>query len=110
MAILRSDTTIGGVNILSAIQAIPIQNQENLTLSTSGWIASGSQYYQQITVSGILSNSVPILIPQWSGTDANQTNQQNAWNSLANVRSFNGYIQIFASSPITTSVDFIIYY
>lgn len=92
------------------VQNFPIQNQANLTLSTSGWVASGSQYYQQITVSGITSDSAPILIPQWSSTASVQVNQAAAWNSLTSVQSFDGYIQLFAPAATTTSVPFIIYY
>lgn len=92
------------------VQNFPIQNQANLTLSTSGWVASGSQYYQQITVSGITSDSAPILIPQWSSTTSVQVNQAVTWNSLTSVQSFDGYIQLFAPAATTTAVPFIIYY
>lgn len=92
------------------VQNFPIQNQANLTLSTSGWVVSGSQYYQQITVSGITSDSAPILIPQWSSTTSVQVNQAVIWNSLTSVQSFDGYIQLFAPAATTTAVPFIIYY
>ena len=92
------------------VQNFPIKNQADLTLSTSGWVVSGSQYYQQITVSGITSDSAPILIPQWSGTTTNQTKQQNNWSNLINVQSFNGYIRIFSYATTNVSISFVVYY
>ena len=76
------------------------------TLNTSGWVSSSGQYYKQITVSGIASNSVPIVVPQWT----NKSTQQAAWNTLTDVQSYNGYVRFYAPAAFTTSVNFIMYY
>ena len=73
-------------------------------LGTS-WTASGSNYYQNINITGMTAETVPSLFPQWT---ANRTAEQTAWNLLQNVQSFEGYIQVTASSQTSTSVNFIV--
>lgn len=70
---------------------------------TTTWSASGSQYVQNVTISGITSNDYPQIIPQWG---SNKSAQQTAWNLLTDVQSFNGYITLYASARPSTAVNF----
>ena len=96
--------TISGENL-------PIKFQSNMILNNEQWTPIGTLYYQQITLDGITSNSAPILIPQWDDNASIKENQKNEWNKLVDVQSFDGYIQIFSSSPIeSVTISFLIYY
>lgn len=70
---------------------------------TTSWSASGGQYVQNVTISGITANDYPQLIPQWTG---NKANEQTAWNLLTDVQSFAGYVTLYASARPTTAVNF----
>lgn len=101
MAILKSDTTVGGVVVLDGLlkQAIG-------TLPTTGWVAEGGQYYYQITIANMTANSIPQIVPQWT----NQTSQQSVWNMLQAVESFDGYVRVYASAAFTTAINYVILY
>lgn len=74
------------------------------TLGTS-WSSSGSNFVQNINITGMTADAVPSLFPQWTSAKANE---QTAWNSLTEVQSFAGYIQVTASARTTTPVNFIV--
>lgn len=82
-------------------------SEYNGTLPTSGWVNSGGQYYYQVTISDMVSSSVPLVIPQWT---SNKTNEKSAWSTLTDVESFNGYVRFYAPSPITTAVPYTLLY
>ena len=105
-----STYTISGENILSLISDVPLQYQSTATIGASGWVQSGNQYYFQINFNNMVDSIAPILIPQFDSNSSTQAIQQTEINSILYVQSFNGYIRIFASSPFTTGVNFIIYY
>lgn len=105
-----STYTISGENIVSLISDVPLQYQSTATIGTSGWVQSGNQYYFQINFNNMVDSIAPILIPQFDSNSSTQAIQQTEINSILYIQSFNGYIRIFASSPFTTGVNFIIYY
>lgn len=105
-----STYTISGENIVSLISDIPLKYQNTATIGTSGWVQSGNQYYFQINFDNMTDSIAPILVPQFDFNSSTQTVQQAEINSILYIQSFNGYIRIFASSPFTTGVNFIIYY
>lgn len=71
------------------------------TLTTT-WSGSGSNYTQNVAISGIIPSDIPIVVPQIS-TDAQQT----AWNCLKpKVNSYNGGITFYATTKPTTAVPF----
>lgn len=69
------------------------------------WSASGSQFVQNINITGMTADAVPSLFPQWTSAKANE---QTAWNLLTEVQSFAGYIQVTASAKTSTPVNFIV--
>ena len=77
------------------------------TLPTSGWVSSNGQYYYQVTISGMVSSTIPLVIPQWS---SNKSNEKSAWSTLTDVESFNGYVRFYAPSPIATAVPYTLLY
>ena len=105
-----STYTISGENIVSLISDVPLKYQNTATIGTSGWVQSGNQYYFQINFDNMVASIAPILVPQFDFNSSTQTIQQAEINSILYIQSFNGYIRIFASSPFTTGVNFIIYY
>ena len=105
-----STYTISGENIVSLISDVPLKYQNTATIGTSGWVQSGNQYYFQINFDNMTDSIAPILVPQFDSNSSTQTIQQAEINSILYIQSFNGYLRIFASSPFTTGVNFIIYY
>ena len=53
------------------------------------------------------STQTPLVFPQWT---TNINNEQTAWNNLASIQSYNGYVRFYASAPTTTNVKFILLY
>jgi hypothetical protein len=76
------------------------------SLTNSGWVQSGEQYYFQVTISDMTENDVPNVYPQWT----NQSSQLTDWNKLENIQSFAGYVRFYATSAFTSSVNYIIAY
>ena len=105
-----STYTISGENIVSLISDVPLKYQNTATIGTSGWVQSGNQYYFQINFDNMMDSIAPILVPQFDSNSSTQTIQQAEINSILYIQSFNGYLRIFASSPFTAGVNFIIYY
>ena len=100
-------------NVVGAVDAptstSPFNTSYNGTLASGSgnWTSSGSQYYQQITLSEITSTQTPLVFPQWT---TNITNEQTSWNSLLNIQTFDGYVRFYASAPTTTNVNFVLMY
>ena len=100
-------------NVIGAVDAptstSPFNTSYNGTLASGSgnWIASGGQYYQQITLSEITSTQTPLVFPQWT---TNIKNEQTAWNNLTNIQSYDGYVRFYASAPTTTNVNFVLMY
>lgn len=95
------DTAIAGIDIPESAQ------KYSGTLPTSGWTTSGSQRYYQVSISGMTADKTILAIPQWS----NQTNQQDSWNNLVNIRSYAGYVRFYASAAPSASINYtLIYY
>lgn len=101
MAVLRSDTTIGGVPVLAGLM-----KHFNGTLPTTGWVAEGGQYYYQIPIANMTANDVPQIVPQWT----NQAAQEGAWNNLLAIQSFDGYCRVYSRMAFTIAIDYIILY
>ena len=101
MAILKSDTTVGGVVVLDGLlkQAIG-------TLPTTGWVAEGGQYYYQITITNMTANSIPQIVPQWTS----KSTQESVWNSLQSIQSFDGYCRVYSTAAFTTAINYVILY
>lgn len=79
----------------------------NGTLGPNSWTTSGNYPYQaQINISDMTAESVPNAYPQW----ANQSVESIEWNKLSAIESFNGYVQFYATSPFSVSVDYVIEY
>lgn len=93
--------------ILSDIGAAEASVQFSGTLPTSSWVSSSGNYYYQVNISGITSDSIPLVYPQWT---TNRTNEQNSWNNLLYIQTFNGYVRFYSSSAFTTSVSYILLY
>ena len=105
-----SDNVVGAVDApTSSSSSSPFNTSYNGTLASGSgnWTSSGNQYYQQITLSAITASQTPLLIPQWT---SNISNEQESWNTLLNIQSFDGYIRIYAPNPTTTNVNFILLY
>lgn len=80
----------------------------NGTLGPNSWtISSGNYQYQaQINISDMTAESVPNAYPQWT----NQSVESIEWNKLSAIESFNGYVQFYATSPFSVSIDYVIEY
>ena len=79
----------------------------NGTLGPNSWTTSGNYPYQaQINISDMTAESVPNAYPQW----ANQSVESIEWNKLSAIESFNGYVQFYATSPFSVSIDYVIEY
>lgn len=80
----------------------------NGTLEPNSWTPSSGEYqYQaQINISDMTAESVPNAYPQWT----NQSVESIEWNKLSAVESFNGYVQFYATSPFSISIDYVIEY
>lgn len=78
------------------------------TLEPNSWITSSGnyQYQAQISISDMTAESVPNAYPQWT----NQSVESIEWNKLSGIESFNGYVQFYATSPFSVSIDYIIEY
>ena len=66
-----------------------------------------AKYYRQVTISDMVSSSIPLVIPQWT---SNIINEKSAWSTLTDVESFNGYVRFYAPSPIVTAVPYTLLY
>lgn len=120
-----ANATVNGVNTLTIVadggltgeqtgdtftisaDGLPFSTQTTKIIPTSGWAYDGTQYYLNLSVVGIKPTDTPLLIPQWTSAIALE---RQAWNSLLRVQSFTDYIRFYASSPITRSVNFTLYY
>ena len=80
----------------------------NGTLGPNSWTASSGnyQYQAQINISDMTAESVPNVYPQWT----NQSVESIEWNKLSAIESFNGYVQFYATSPFSVSIDYVIEY
>lgn len=97
--------TIDGSNIQSSSA---FNEMYNATLPTTGWTLDNGQYYNQIDIPGITSVQVPLIIPQWT---ASKANEELAWFSLnSTFETFDGYIRFYAKLPTASQVNFVIYY
>lgn len=78
------------------------------TLEPNSWTTSSGNYpYQaQISISDMTADSVPNAYPQWT----NPSVESIEWNKLSGIESFNGYVQFYATSPFSVSIDYIIEY
>lgn len=78
------------------------------TLEPNSWTTSSGnyQYQAQISISDMTAESVPNAYPQWT----NQSVESIEWNKLSGIESFNGYVQFYATSPFSVSIDYIIEY
>lgn len=95
------DTAVAGIDIPESTQ------KYSGTLPTSGWRTSGSQKYYQVSISGMTADKIIFAVPQWS----NQTNQQDSWNNIVNIRSYAGYVRFYASATPSVSINYtLIYY
>lgn len=100
-----ADNVIGAVDPPTTTS--PFNTTYNGTLTSSGWVSSGGQYYQQFNLSAMTSTQVPMAFPQWS---TNVDNEKTAWGSLINIQSYDGYVRFWTESPTTTNVNFILLY
>lgn len=80
----------------------------NGTLGPNSWTTSSGnyQYQAQINISDMTAESVPNVYPQWT----NQSVESIEWNKLSAIESFNGYVQFYATSPFSVSIDYVIEY
>lgn len=80
----------------------------NGTLGPNSWTTSNGdyQYQAQINISDMTAESVPNVYPQWT----NQSVESIEWNKLSAIESFNGYVQFYATSPFSVSIDYVIEY
>lgn len=102
-----SDNVVGAVDAPTSTSPFNTSYNGTLASGSNNWTASGSQYYQQISLPEITSTQTPIVFPQWT---TNVTNEQFAWNGLLNIQSFDGYVRFYASAPTTTNVNFVLMY
>lgn len=80
----------------------------NGTLGPNSWTISNGdyQYQAQVNISDMTAESVPNAYPQWT----NQSVESIEWNKLSAIESFNGYVQFYATSPFSVSIDYVIEY
>ena len=80
----------------------------NGTLGPNSWTTSDGnyQYQAQINISDMTAESVPNVYPQWT----NKSVESIEWNKLIDIESFNGYVQFYATSPFSVSIDYVIEY
>lgn len=80
----------------------------NGTLGPNSWTTSNGnyQYQAQINISDMTAESVPNAYPQWT----NQSVESVEWNKLSAIESFDGYVQFYATSPFSVSIDYVIEY
>ena len=80
----------------------------NGTLEPTSWTTSNGnyQYQAQISISDMTAESVPNAYPQWT----NQSVESIEWNKLSGIESFDGYVQFYATSPFSVSIDYVIEY
>lgn len=78
------------------------------TLLSSGWVGSGTSYTQSISVSGLTTNSTPVVIPQWGG---NKDQEELEWSNLSStVESISGQLLFTSTQPTTVNINFIVYF
>ena len=90
----------------SAVADAGGMKQVSGSLPTTGWVAEGTQYYYQITITNMTANSVPQIVPQWTS----QSTQEPVWNNLKSIQSFDGYCRVYSTAAFTTAIDYIILY
>lgn len=98
-------------NVLGAVNPTPVLYTSIFegTLSNTGWVDNpGGGKYQQVSVTGMTSNQLPIIIPKWS---SNKQNEIASWSLIeSTVESFDGYIRFYSPKATTTSVGFTLIY
>lgn len=96
-----SDNVVGAIDL----------PQGKITISTaitnSNWTSSGSYVYQQITCEGMTANSLPFVVPQYKVLN---DSQQNDWNQIVYIESFEGYCRIYAKASFVNSINVMITY
>lgn len=117
-----ADATVNGVNTLTIEATGGLTGTQsgntysisggvkkfNGTLEPNSWTTSSGdyQYQAQINISDMTAESVPNAYPQWT----NQSVESIEWNKLSAIKSFNGYVQFYATSPFSVSIDYVIEY
>ena len=117
-----ADATVNGVNTLTIEATGGLTGTQsgntysisggvkkfNGTLGPNSWTTSSGdyQYQAQINISDMTAESVPNAYPQWT----NQSVESIEWNKLSAIESFNGYVQFYATSPFSVSIDYVIEY
>lgn len=96
-----SDNVVGAIDLPQGKIVI------NATVTNSNWTSSGSYVYQQITCEGMTANSLPFVVPQYNVLN---DSQQNDWNQIVYIESFEGYCRIYAKASFVNSVNVMITY
>lgn len=73
------------------------------TIPTTGWTATGSHYYINITVTGILNTDSPIISPKFTGlTQAQEEACLESWNKISCIYTNANSIQVQVFEEIPT--------
>ena len=96
-----SDNVVGAVNLPQGKITI------SATVTNSDWTSSGSYVYQQITCEGMTANSLPFVVPQYNVLN---DSQQNDWNQIVYIESFEGYCRIYAKTSFVNNINVMITY
>lgn len=96
-----SDNVVGAIDLPQGKITI------SATVTNSNWISSGSYVYQQITCEGMTANSLPFVVPQYNVLN---DSQQNDWNQIVYIESFEGYCRIYAKASFVNSINVMITY
>lgn len=96
-----SDNVVGAIDLPQGKIVI------SATVANSNWASSGSYVYQQITCEGMTVNSLPFVVPQYNVLN---DSQQNDWNKIVYIESFEGYCRIYAKASFANNINVMITY
>lgn len=94
-------------NVVGAIDLPQGKIVNSTAITNSNWTSSGSYVYQQITCEGMTANSLPFIVPQYNVLN---DSQQNDWNKIVYIESFEGYCRIYAKASFANNINVMITY
>ena len=94
-------------NVIAPLEAPQGKTNVSTAITNSNWTSSGSYVYQQITCEGMTANSLPFVVPQYNVLN---DSQQNDWNKIVYIESFEGYCRIYAKASFANNINVMITY
>lgn len=94
----------GIVNLENNVDTKATKTMYTATIPTTGWTATGSHYYINITVTGILNTDSPIISPKFTGlTQAQEEACLESWNKISCIYTNANSIQVQVFEEIPTT-------